>query len=192
MAIDIESLGFTKEELQQRVVDQIVDRMLTGTGYNPESDEEFEAPTSFHKKISDHVIETINKKIAGIAEAHVIPAISAKVDNLVITETSRYGEKVADPITFTEYMVKRAEAYLSEHVDNSGKSKAEAGSHSSWFSAQSTRLTFMVHQHLAFEMKKVVDAVMAGGIKTIANAVHETVRIQLNEVAAKLKVEVKS
>ena len=51
--------------------------------------------------------------------------VTAYVESFCLTETNKWGKKTGKSMTFTEYLVQRAELYLTEKVDLRGKAKGE-------------------------------------------------------------------
>jgi hypothetical protein len=190
MSIDIVALGFTIEELQERVIDRICDQMLSGVEYDPDSGDDYPVASSFKKAIDDRIKKQVADTINAIAERSVLPNVSAYIEGLVLQETNTWGEKRGEPVTFTEYLIQRAQAFMQEQVDHDGKAKAE--SNSSFWSAKQTRITHLIHQHLQYSIKSAMENALKVATSEIAKGIHETARIKLNEIASSLKVEVKS
>ena len=186
--LTLESLGFTKEELQQRVINQLCEQFTTTVGYNPD-DGDYPVETDFAKQIEKLVKNRIDETINAIAEKHVLPNVAQYVENLTLQETNKWGEKKGGNVTFIEYLIQRAEAYMKEKVDHNGKGKEETSY--SWSGVQ-TRITYLVHEHLHFSIKTAMEQAMKEATGQVARGIHETARLKLNEIAAKLKVEVKT
>lgn len=92
--------------------------------------------------------------------------------------------------TFIEYLVKRAEAYLTEKVDFQGKSKDENGSYSS-FSPSQTRIAHMVHQHLSYSIESAMKNAVQTANSAIAIGIAETVKIKLAEIQKGIQASIK-
>ena len=187
MALSIEELGITQEELIARVVDRLCETMLNEKSYDEEGDQ-VSRPNSFHEQIKALIKVRIDAKVNEIAEAHVLPKVSSLVENIVLQETTKWGEKVGEPVTFIQYLTKRAEAYLHEHVDYQGKSKEEAGSYS-WSKSQ-TRIAHIVNQHLHHSIKTAMEAAMKDANSIIIKGIEETAKIKLEEVSKALKISI--
>lgn len=187
MSLDIEALGFTKEELQDRVVERLCEMFLTTRGVDPFNDET-EMPTQMRVQIEARVKQEISDRINAIAEAHVLPNVRAYIEELTLQQTSQWGEKKGEPLTFTEYLVDRAKAYMLEKVDYNGKGKDEAGGYS-WTGTQ-TRITHLVHQHLHYSIETAMKDALKTATGALAIGLHETCRVKLNEIAAGMKVAV--
>ena len=184
-----QQLGLSNEELQERVVNTIADRMLRdASGYDEDGDEH-SRPTRFSEAIKARVKEKVDASVEAIAARNVLPNVEAYIESLVLQETNRWGEKTGEPKTFTEYLVDRAENYLTEKVDFRGKTKAEDNGYS-WKGAQS-RISHMVHEHLHYRIEQAMNEAMKSANKAIVGGIEETVRLKLREVSDALKIEVK-
>jgi len=187
--MDLESLGFTKEELQERVVERICENILSSVGYDEDGNSDTvqsKFAKTVEKKCRDHIDTVINQ----VAEKHLFPNIEKFIQDLQLQETTSWGEKRGEPVSFIGYLTQRAEAYMAEKVNFEGKDKASAGSYS-WSGTQ-TRLTHMVHQHLHYSIKTAMENAVSHLNKAIVPALEETVKIKLGEVANAVKVTVKT
>ncbi len=183
----IESLGFTKEELEQRLIDRIADQMLNELRHDPDGDEWY-VTSPFAKKLNEAVKARIDEGIAVIAEKYIFPNAETYIENVTLQATNQWGEKKGDPVTFKEYMAKRAEEYLTEKVSYEGKSRDEANGFS-WSGTQ-TRITYMVGKHLHYSIESTMKEALKNANSAIAKGIQETVKLKLEEVAASLKVGV--
>lgn len=190
MALDIESLGFTKEELQERVIERICRQVLESTGYDPDSGEEYPVESTFKRAVDQRVKETINTSINELAEKYVLPNVAQYIENLTLQATNKWGEKVGEPVTFIEYLTQRAEAYMQEKVDFQGKSKDENNGYS--FNGTQTRITHLVHQHLHYSIETAMKQALAIANSSIASGIQETVKLKLDELSKNLSVQVKT
>lgn len=192
--ITIESLGITEEELQQRVVERIAGLAMTkiveGYDYDDEQVFRYDGASALSKDLDKLIKEKIDAKVNEIADAHVLPGVESMVENLTLQETNRWGEKVGEPVTFIEYLIHRAENYMTEKVDYNGKSKSEAGSYS-WSGTQ-TRVSHLVEKHLHYSIENAMKAAVKNANDVIVKGLNETVKIKLKEVADGLKVNVKT
>ncbi len=188
MELNLESLGFKKEEILQKVVEQVADRVLEGKYYDPENDEDGVMPTRFAKDIEKKILERIDAAVSALADKHVLPNAATYVENICLQETNSWGEKTGTKMTFIEYLVKRAEKYLTEQVSFDGKAKTESNGYS-WTASQ-TRITHLVHQHLHYSIETAMKQAVQEANSAIARGIHETVRLKLNEIATSIKVAV--
>jgi hypothetical protein len=190
MNVTLESLGISKDAIEQKLIEHLAQELLTEIQYDHDNDSEYRARSSLAKKLDALVKKHIDTTINALAEKHVIPNVSSYIENLTLQTTNQWGEKKGAPVTFIEYLTQRAEDYMQEKVSYDGKSKSEAGSYS-WNGTQ-TRITHMVHQHLHHSIETAMKQALQIATSGIATGLQETVKTKLAEVSQKLKVEVKT
>jgi len=184
--IDLEALGMTQEELQERVVQTIAETALTTLQYDPDEGE-FEGTSALHKRLDRKIQDLMDKAINDLAAKHVLPHIVERIESAVLQQTTKWGEKKGEPVTFTEFLVARAEHYLQEEVDYAGKNKDEGGYN--WSGAQ-TRLTHLINDHLQYSISTAMYDALKSVNEQISEGIAETVKIQLREIVAKIKPKV--
>lgn len=189
MSLDLAALGFSQAELQQRVIDAAVQRLFECTSLDEDGDECIEA-SPFAGRLEKAVKTAIDNKVADLASKHVLPMTESFIENLTLQQTNTWGEKRGEPVTFIEYLIQRAEAYLREDVNYEGKNKDQCGSFS--FTKSQTRLTHLVNQHLHYSIDTAMKQAIANANAVIVGGIQETVKIKLGEIATALKVEVKT
>lgn len=191
MTIDLQTLGFSQEELQERVVERICDQLLTSMDYNPDSDEEQPVASRFQNAVKDLIKKRIDTTIEALAERYVLPNVAQYIEDLTIQQTNEWGEKRGTPMTFIEYLVQRAQAYMREEVNHDGKAKGEADSYG-WSGSKQTRITYLIHKHLQYSIETAMKDALQVATGEVARGIHETARHKLNEIAAALKVSVET
>ncbi len=187
MALDLAELGLTNEELQERVVEAIASRVLVNCTSDDEG-REYGLPSTFRKKLDESIKARIDKTISDLAAKHVLPNVAETVESLCLQATDEWGQKKGKPLSFVQYLVQRAEAYLIEKVDYSGKDKAECGGYS--FSPSQTRITHLVHKHLHYSIETAMQEALKIANGAIATGIQETVKVKLAEIVAGLKTTV--
>lgn len=187
MELNLQALGFTQGELQQRVVDQVVERVLTGIYFDEDGDE-VERSSKFSQAIQAKVKVKIDETITALAEKYLLPNVSSYIENMLLQQTNQWGEKKGTSVTFVEYLIGRAEIYITEKVDSNGNDKA--ASNSSYWNGNQTRITYLVEKHLHHSIETAMKESMKTALGSIAIGLHETCRLKLNEIAAAMKVAV--
>lgn len=179
----LQELGFTREEIEQKVVEKIAADMLTEFVYDAETGMEphdTHLAVRFRDIIRKHVERQLNK----LAEEYVVPNIREIIESVRLTPTNQWGESVGPAQTWTEYLAASAKNYLEQPVDYDGKPTER----NSYGRNTQTRLTHLIHQHLHYSiesaMKGAVDQIKA----SISPALEQTCKLKLNEIAASLKV----
>ena len=190
--LDLESIGFSRQELQDRVVTKMAANLLSGTpldmGFDIDADEAAKCSSytsSMRTDLQVFIHRVINDKVEEIAVREVVPKVGALVDGAVLQETNKYGEEKGQPKTFIEYIVDRADAYMMTLVDRDGNERDPKG----YNSVKQTRLTFLISKHLQEDIETAMKEAMKVGISSVVKAIHETVRIQLNTIAANMKIQ---
>lgn len=188
--IDLAALGLSTEKITTLVVDRLVERLMHGTGYDPDSGADFEIPTDFSKRISSAVQKAIDAKVEQLADRFVIPKVGELIENWKLQATSSWGEPKGEAISFTEYLVQRAEKWVTETVNYDGKSQAELRSSGYTFNGSQSRLAWMIDKHLQYHISGAMQKALATVTESLGKSISDTVRIQLDEAAQKLKVTV--
>lgn len=190
MDINLESLGITKEELQKRVVNRLCDDIGT-QHFRDEDGEPYSIGIS--EGMNNLIKEHIDSSVLAIANEHVLPLIRERIETLVIQETTKWGEKVGEELTFIEYMVSRADHYLKEPIDYNGRSEAEARARrDTWHGGSTTRIVSLVDRHFEYAIKTSMEQAVKDANKSIVAGIQETAKIKLAEIAKALKVTVKT
>ena len=193
---ELELLGFTKEELRERVIQRVCDQMLESHFYD--NDEEGAPPKSmkFSKALMSMIERRIEQAIQKVAATTIEPNIEEFVRGFQIQETNAYGEKRGNPATFTEFLVARAKAYIKEPVDHNGCSEVEARAKgNSWYgrnNGSTTRVVYLIHEYFGSRIKDEMAKAVQAAYTAIAGGIEAAVKIKLQEITAALKVEVKT
>lgn len=187
--MDLKDLGFTQKELQSKVVDRISEKLMTRDSCDENGDlwvKSSEFKTALETRIKEGIDAAINK----LAEEHLLPNVAKQVEEMCLQSTNEWGEKKGEPLSFTEYLIARAERYLAEKVDYDGNSKSEKGGYS-WSGTQ-TRITHLVEKHLHYKIESAMKKAVQEANDVITKGITETVKIKLAEINAKLKITVKT
>jgi len=186
--IDLESLGFTEQQLFDRVVECVCDRILH-TEESDEDGERYVSESRFIKELNAELTRRINTAVTEIANRHVQPTVEKYIEDLRLTETNKWGENAGSTMTFIEYLVKRAESYMTEMVDFNGKTRAENSYN--WHGTQ-TRITHMIHKYLHYHIENFAKAALATANSAIVSGIQKAVELKLAEVQEGLQVTVKT
>lgn len=187
MALSFEDLGMTKEEMQERVIEQLCDQLLSSVVCDDE-DGERSVNSRFRAKLDTAIQQRIDDAINSMADKYVLPHVTANLEHYVIQTTNQWGEKRAEPVTFTEYLVQRADAYMSEKVNYEGKPK---GTDSYSWTGTQTRITHLVEKHLHYSIETAMKNALSVATSSIATGLAETCKTKLKEITDGLQVAVK-
>ncbi len=187
--ISLETLGITKDEIEDRVVETVARALLSSVACDEDGDE-VRIPSGLKRKLDAKIEDAVDKAIDTLAKARVEPMLAGHVEALVLQQTNQWGEKVGKPVTFVEYLVGRAEAWMTEKVDHNGKTKAESGGYS--WSGNTTRVAFLIDSHLQFQISSAMKRALADANTTFAKGLNDAVKVALGQVVQSIKVEVKT
>ena len=191
MSIDLQALGFTQEELQQRVIDQLCAHLTKTVSIDDEGEEHWRE-SDMGRRLNQAVIKRVDAAIEKIATEHVLPNVSTFLESFCLQATNHWGEKTGQPITFIEYLVKRAETYITEKVNYDGKGKDDDRYSSSSWNGTQTRIAYMINSHLQYSIEAAMKKALAEANGHIVKGPEETVKIKLKEVSEALTVAVKT
>lgn len=183
----LETLGISKERITELLLDRLVEEFMT----EPAWDEDGEAGrkgSSMAAAITSRIQDHVNATVQRLGDEHVLPRVTEIVEGLVIQQTNKWGEKTGKPVTFIEYLVSRADAYMREDVDRDGKSKDMAGGYS-WV-RYTTRIAHMVDKHLQFSIEKAMTQALKDANASIAKGLNDAVKMALAEATEKMRVAV--
>lgn len=168
--LTIESLGLSADDILDRVVDQVALKLID------ESD--------FVARLEERVIEKVNASIDELGAANVIPSMKDFIDGYTIQETTKWGEKKGEPVTFTEYLVERAHAWIQEPVNYAGKTKPQDSYN---WKANTTRVAYLIDQHLQYHITRTMKEALGEAQGKIAEGITQAVRIQLKNMVVHFK-----
>ena len=181
----LKALGLSVEDLEKKIIEKAVAELTQSIdldGFNDDS--------PIAKKINLNVKQFIDAKVNAIAEEHILPRVNELVQGTVLQATNEWGEKRGAPVTFIEYMMSRANDYISEKVSSDGRAKGETNGFS-WNGTQ-TRITWLIHNHLHYRIDTAIKQSLTGANKVFADALAETCKLKLNEAVRALNITVKT
>lgn len=186
--IDLAEIGFTKEELQEKIIDRLVGQLMTSCSVDDEDNAHYRE-SKFALDLEKKIKETADATINAMAEKFILPNVKNYIENLTLQQTNQWGEKKGSPVTFVEYLTQRAESYMNEKVNWEGKTKEESGSYNSFNGAQ-TRIAHMINKHLHFSIETAMSESLKIATSAISTGIQETVKMKLGEIQAALKTSV--
>lgn len=180
-AINLAALGLSNEALAELIVDHAVNSVLHG------ADDE-EIGESLRTQARIRITKEIERKVDALGNELIAPQVSALIDAWQLVQTNAWGEAKSEPVSFSEYLVRRAENYLREKVNYDGKTKEESGGYS-WSPTQE-RLAYMIDKHLQYHIRQAMEKALATVTTSLGASIAETVRLQLAEATKKLSITV--
>lgn len=189
--IDLEALGITQEELQERIVDKAVDQILDRyQEWDEDGDEYVMRDQAFHNRINKAIKDQIDKLFTEYAAKHIAPVINERIADFVIQQTNRFGEKTGESLTLTEYLIQFAKSWMKQEVDSSGKTREECGSYS--YVKKGQRLQVAIDNQLDFHIKNAMTEILKAAHETLGESLSAAVQTQLKEITKKIKVDIKT
>jgi len=182
-----EAIGMEQDELQERVVQGLVERILGDDHDDPEGHVHREA----FKEAMKQVEAAVDAKVKQMAEEHIYPMAEKLITDHVFQKTNQWGEKKDEPKTFVEYLVDRADKFFTEKVDRQGKTRSEVRYGNDWRES-GARIVVMIDNHLESAISVAMKRALENANNSIAEGIAETARTKLYEMAKTLKVEVKA
>jgi hypothetical protein len=185
----LEALGFSKEEIANRVVDKIV-AGLTQNRYEDEDGERWFGDSEFKQGIDRAVRERIDAEVTRVANEHIAPRVAELIEGATLQQTNQWGEKRGEAVSFIEYLVQRADAYMAEPVSFDGKTKAESNGYG--WSAKTTRLSYAIDRHLQYSIDTAMKKVLSDANAHLGKNLNDAVKIALGNLTVQVKTEVRS
>ena len=184
--IDLTELGFTKEQIAERVVDKICDQVMSEKYFHPDYEEEGSRPSTFQKLINEKIEVRINEAVDAVAKKYTLPKMEKHLESFVIQRTNQWGEKQGETRTFVEHLTHQAESWFLEPVNLKGKTKKEEGYN---WSKYDTRGAHMVDKYLRHSINTALTNAFKELNEGVAGGLKEAINIQLSEVLKKIKVQ---
>lgn len=166
-------LGLSPDELREEVIERAAQKLRDSID------------TGDYGHLDRIVKEATDKATAKYIEKTLIPMIEKNIESVVFQATNEWGEKRGKALTFREYLVERAEAWLREQVDYEGKPK---GRDSFGWHAKQTRIAHMIHEHLHWSIENMTKKMLQDANNHIVGGIQETVKLKLAEIQTSLKV----
>ncbi len=182
--INLESLGFKQEEIQERVIDQLCEQLLNTIFIEYEGTDGKYRKSAFNRELDKAIKERMDATINTIVDTEIRPKIHEKIENIILQKTNDWGEPKDEPITFTEYLIAYAEKYMVEMVDGDGKTREQT--QYTWSGKQS-RIVYLIDFHLHGSIKIALKQILKTANDTLVAGLKETVEIKLNEINEQLK-----
>lgn len=180
----LEMIGLSQEELQNRVVEQIV-RSFTGDYIGPSfGDDDVWNETQIGQKIRKQFNEIVDAQVEAICSEHLEKKIEDLILATVFQKTNQWGERQGEPMTFKEYLADYAENWLTEKLDRNGKPTSYEGGEA--------RITQLIGQHIDYHLTRQLKIALKDWHKVFGEEVGKLVKAQVNKLADRVRVEIKT
>lgn len=181
MGLDLNELNFTREEILDRIASKAADNIFGG-----DFDESETIADNIEQRVRKSLGKSINTAVDKIGDEVVAPRIEEYIRSCVLQTTNQWGEKKGEPTTFVEYLVKRAEAYVTEPVDEWGKAKAQGDYR---WKEHSTRVAQLIDRYMQVTIENAVKQILADANATFAEGLSSAVKISLKDLMDKVQVK---
>lgn len=183
--MDISALGLTQDELRNLVVNRIVDNFVGGM---IDGDDPAHSFPDFERRIQSLIKDHVDAKFRELADSVVLPKLDERIENLVLQQTNGWGEKKGEPVTLTEYIVQRAEAYMQEPINFQGKTR-EQDSYN--WKAAGPRIAYAVDRHIQYSIEAAMKQILADANNQLVSGIKGAVEAKLSELKGSLQVTAK-
>lgn len=186
--ISLEALGFKREEVLEKVVEQIADQLLSSPTFDEDGEPEGGKPSRFAQDVQKRVKARIDQAVAALVDKHVTPMLLPRLETMLLQETTQWGEKKGAPLTFIEWCMKRATDYMTEKVDERGEGRTENNAYN-WRGVQ-PRIQHIVAAGLYGNLRDAVAKTMSEANAVLGKSIETTVKEQLARMVEGLRVTV--
>jgi hypothetical protein len=167
-------LGISQAELREQVIERAAEKVKESM------------TDGYHSRLDTVVQEATDKAIKTYIEKTLVPLLQKNIEDVTFQATNQWGEKRGEKLTFREYLVQRAEAWIREEVNYEGKPK---GTDSYSWRAHQTRIAHMIHQHLHYSIENAVKEMLKKANEHIVGGIEQTVKAKLAEIQTALTVK---
>lgn len=188
--IDLKAIGLSEDVLQERVIDAIVDQLMHSSS-SDEDGETWRHSSRFKDALDKRIVEVINAKVYELSEVHIMPGVGAMIEGLVLQQTNQWGEKQGKPLSFIEYLIARANKYMTEDVDSGGLSAEECRSSGRSFCKSAPRISYAISKHLQSSIDVAMKKALADANSQISIGIEKSVKQSLDGILSRIKTEVK-
>jgi hypothetical protein len=186
----LELLGLTQEQLQDRVIETVSDKMLTSIGWDHDG-EDVSRKSNLRNRLDEMLKHRIDAALAAHFEKVIPPSFDKWIAEYKVQRTSQWGEKKSEPMTFLDYISSRVDGYLNEEVDSSGQSQEEAKAKgNSWYGGKQVRIIRMIDGRLTAAITEGIEKAFASTKGILAGGIEKAVLLHLGQFGETLKAYV--
>lgn len=180
MTIPLEALGFSREEIQNKIVDAAVEDLLSGVSVDDEGNAHRMASRlreSFNTELTQRIADTVSNLVSTLVTPEYIRATT-------FPRYSKYGEKKGDPLTFKEFVEQCVSKILDAKVDDSGKI-LEPGSYG--YDRGKHFMSGLVEKAVERELREAIQK----GLINIQQEVTNALKAAATEIITKITASIK-
>jgi len=180
--MDLKELGFTQEELQQKVVETIVHDLMKQKNYDYDEDCACLGDSAFSRKLSSMMDDKIEESMRAMFEQKASGEIKVMIDEFIINHTDKCGEKINESESLSQFIVKKAESILNERVKFNGVKSDSYNSRDT-----TTRLEYMFNKAFDGKVSKLIDESVDHIKQTIENSLEESIQQRISTAFTKMR-----
>lgn len=180
-------LGVSQAELLEMVVERAALKIAEG-----DADE---YGGGLRARVEREMEAKLAEAVTRIGDEVMAPFIADGLEKIVIQRTNEWGEQKGKKMTLREFLVQRAEAYLTEEVDYDGQTVGDLkarGRYPSDFRRHGTRASYLVDKRFQSEISRSMDAAVKSANEVIAEGIAGAVKTRLAELAASFSVKLET
>jgi len=187
MEITLDSLGISRDELISRLVNELT-RKFTGSiiTYDEVNEEKLNKDSLIAEAFKKSVKETLDSAVEGYFNIWIHPSITKYLEDFTVTETNKWGEAKSEPVKFKEYIIKRAESFLTEPVNREGKTRKEYSGYD--FKPTGSRLEHFIIDKYTRSLHGALEVALSALNKEIAGGLEGCVKNKIAEVTQRFKL----
>jgi CRISPR/Cas system type I-B associated protein Csh2 (Cas7 group RAMP superfamily) len=184
MGISIEDLGITKQEMQDRVVNQLCNE-ITGR-HDDESEYSYFSESSIKTKMREYLQEIVDKKTREVIDEKVLANFEKYLQELIIKPSSRWGEKEEAPVSIEDYIEKTISLTMAETVDSTGRGREDRSY--SYYGSHSTRLEYLINRKISAEIETSFKSVLVDVKASLQSHIEAQIKNKLTETKISFNV----
>jgi Cft2 family RNA processing exonuclease len=182
----LQELGFTKEDIETKLIEKIASDLMNEYVYETDTGASYPDNSRLARRFIEVIRKHVDAQMERLAQEFIVPRVAELIQEVAIRHTNAHGEDIRNPETFTEYLARMAENYLSQPVNYDGNPIE----HNRYSKNEQTRLIHLVNKHLHSSvesaMKNAVDIVK----QQLGASLEQTVKIKLADLAKSITVSV--
>jgi hypothetical protein len=176
-------LGVSQADLLEMVVERAAQKIAA----------EMDMDRDIRGRVERELEKRLAQAITKIGDEVVAPFIAEGLEKIAIQRTNEWGERTGKSMTLREFLVHRADAYLTEEVNYDGQTVADYTKNGRYvhdFKRHSTRVAYLVDKRF----QSAIESAMADAVKSanevIADGIAGAVKIRLTELSKSFAVKV--
>lgn len=185
----LSAVGLTQEDLQNRIVSQICDQLLSSMQSGEDGEESYVGRSPLYTQLNAEIKKQIDVAVERAGKEFIEPRVNEMIKSTTIQLTNKYGEKQGSPKTFVEYVADLAEQYMNERVDADGKSITNSYGMGR---TEQTRAMFLIDKYMGLTLKNAIEQFITDGNSKMAKAFQDLVNDRLKNLDVSVSVKTKS